>query len=321
MGGIVQSGTLATPRLDLGAAFMEYIATAENFVGLRAVPVFKSMKNAANFPAITRESIMRRADAKRAPNGKYNRDGFETKDVPFNCQEYGLEGLVDDAKRNLYKSDFDAEFVQTRIVGNRILLEQEFRVKELLINTTTFTGTALYKDYNATPWTTVGTDVRSQINFGKGKVRLNCGLLPNALIITTNNLDALKVNTGVQDSIKYVKELSDEELAKSLAAFFGVKNVLVAKSAYNSAKEGQVFTGADVWDDNYAFLGVISEDETGDLTDPAVGRTILWAEDSPDNAVVETYRDEEARGDVVRVRHNVDELLIDKYFGFLLKVR
>jgi hypothetical protein len=36
---------------------------------------------------------------------------------------------------------------------------------------------------------------------------------------------------------------------------------------------------------------------------------------------VEQYRDEEARADIFRVRQNTDELIIDPYFGHLMKVR
>jgi hypothetical protein len=47
-----------------------------------------------------------------------------------------------------------------------------------------------------------------------------------------------------------------------------------------------------------------------DITEPCIGRTFLWTEDSPANPIVESYRDETVRSDIVRVRHNVDECYI-----------
>jgi len=318
---ILQVGQRATPRLDLGAAFMQYMQNNNDFIGLNVFPIFGSQLMAAYFPAITRESMLRRATTKRAPGGKYNRDGFETVDIPFSCVENGLEGVVDDAKRNLYQSSFDAELVHTQILGRRLLIEQEVRIKTSVINTTVFTGTPFFKDNSGTPWTTVGTDVRSHVTFAREKVRSNCGMSPNALIITQNNLDALKVNTQITDAIKYTARLTDAEIINALADFFGIQKVLIAKAVYNGAKEGQTFAGSYIWDDNYVFLGVVSEDTSGSLTDPAIGRTILWQQDCPDNVHAESYREESSRGDVIRVRQFTQELMIDKYFGFLMKVR
>jgi hypothetical protein len=50
-----------------------------------------------------------------------------------------------------------------------------------------------------------------------------------------------------------------------------------------------------------------------DIMQPCVGRTFLWTADSPSNAVVEEYREEQTRSDVYRVRHNVSEALLKSY--------
>ena len=50
-----------------------------------------------------------------------------------------------------------------------------------------------------------------------------------------------------------------------------------------------------------------------DVAEPCVGRTFIWSEDSPENPVVESYREEQAKSDVIRVRHNVDERLIQSF--------
>ena len=48
-----------------------------------------------------------------------------------------------------------------------------------------------------------------------------------------------------------------------------------------------------------------------DVTEPGIGRTFLWTEDSPENPIVEEYREEKKRSDVFRVRHNVDEAYLE----------
>jgi hypothetical protein len=67
----------------------------------------------------------------------------------------------------------------------------------------------------------------------------------------------------------------------------------------------------DVWDKEYAALLKISSGD--DLMAPGFGRTFLWTEDSPSNAIVEQYRDEGVRSDIFRVRHHVDEAYMRSY--------
>ena len=55
-----------------------------------------------------------------------------------------------------------------------------------------------------------------------------------------------------------------------------------------------------------------------DLEDPCLGRTFLWTEDSDQLPVVETYRDEKVRSDVVRVRFSNDEKIICSAVGYLM---
>lgn len=317
--GINQSGTRTVPRLDLGAAFMEFVDQQTMLAGLQALPIFKSMKKAGTFNAITRECLTKDVETKRAPRAGYNREGAETVEVQFSCEEHGLEGILDDSERELYASDFDAELVTTQQTGGLVLLSQEKRIAAALLNTTTFTGSALYTDNSGAPWDAAGSDAIGQVKLAREKVRQNTGLEPNALIMSKTNLDRLLLNTAVKAAIQYVAKLTEAELVNNLAEILGVKRLIVGKAIRNSANKGKTFVGADVWNDDYALVAVVAS-EGQNLAQPSIGRTILWSEDSPENSVVEQYRDDKVRSDIFRVRHTVDELIIDPYFGHLMKV-
>ncbi|MEE4112715.1 MAG: hypothetical protein V2I40_07865, partial [Desulfobacteraceae bacterium] len=77
---------------------------------------------------------------------------------------------------------------------------------------------------------------------------------------------------------------------------------------YDSTKKGQDTTIADIWSNEYASLLKVSR--SPDITSPSFGRTFLWTADSPQNPIVETYREENRRSDIYRVRHHVSEELI-----------
>jgi len=316
--GVDYSGTRAVPRLELGEAALEFTQQQNEFIGTQVLPIFGTKKKSSIFPAITRESITREADTKRAPRGNYNRDGFSAKDKQYNCEEFGLEGALDDGERTLYASDFDAELTTVQIITRRVLQAQERRVAGLVFNTTTFTGAQLYTDNTATPWTSASTDVIAQVRAIREKVRANSGLDANTLIFSKANLDRLLNNNVIKDSIKYVARLTEAEILNALADLLGIQKILVGRGIYNTAKEGKTFINGDIWNATYVMAAVIGNPNR--LSDPSVGRTFLWNADSPENATVEQYRDDASRSDIFRVRQHVDEIIIDPYFAHLMKV-
>ena len=313
------SGSYAKPRLDLGQAFIEFVQKTDEFIGIKALSLFSTQKKAASFSALMRESITSDADTKRAADGTYNRVAMKVKDKNYSCEENGLEGPLSDDDRALYSSDFNAELATSNGVGRKVLQAQEKRIADLLFNTTTWTGAALYTDYSAAPWDAAASDVRGQIRASMEKVRINCGMEPNALIINKTNLDRLKANTAIIDAIKYTARATDAEIVNALSDLFGIPNILVAKGIRNSANEAQTYSGAEIWSDDYAMVAVIATDRES-LAQPAVGRTFLWTGDSPENMVVEQYREEQTRSDIYRVRQHTDEVVIDAYFAHLMKV-
>src|SRR3990167_2616349 len=180
--GVEYQGTRAVPRLELGVATLEFIQQQDEFIGTRVLPIFQTKKKASIFPAITRESITRDADTKRAPRGNYNRDGFQAKDKQYNCEEFGLEGPLDDGERSMYASDFDAELTTVQIVTRRVLQAQEKRIVAQVFNTAIFSGPALFTDNSAAPWDNASTDVIAQVRAARERVRSNSGIDPQSLI-------------------------------------------------------------------------------------------------------------------------------------------
>lgn len=317
--GIQQSGTRSTPRLDLGAAVMEFIDQQKTFIGVQVAPIFKSPVKEGVFNAITRECLTKDVDTKRAMRSNYNREGIVTEEKSFACEEHGLEGALDDGERKLYANDFDAELVTVQQITNLLLLAQEKRHAAALLNTSTFTGASLYTDYSSAPWDAAASDAIGQVKAGREKIRQNCGIDAVSLICSKTNIDRLLLNTGIKAAIQHVARLTEAELLNALADILGVERIFIGRAIRNTANKGKAFSGADVWSDDYALLAVVAK-SAENLAEPAVARTILWTPDSPENTVVEQYREENIKSDIFRVRQNVDELIIDANFGHLIKV-
>lgn len=313
----------STPRPDLGAAWQEYMSSAgfaPEFGALEIAPYVPVAKQAGYFSVITRETALTQADTKRASKAAYNRATIGAEDASYSCEEYGLEGVVDDRERALYASDFDCEQAILMQIARKVRLAQELRMKSLIFNTTTWTASALYTDVSSSaPFDTISSDVIGAILAAKEKVRLGTGMLANALIIARSQVENMLKNTAIRGCFPASSVISVDLLRNNLASIFGLEKLIILNAVYNTADEGQTASLSEVWTDDYCMVARVANQ--GDpLSEPCVARSFLWTADSSSELVVEQYREEQVRGTVLRCRHDVDEIVLGAAFGHLLKI-
>lgn len=102
-----------------------------------------------------------------------------------------------------------------------------------------------------------------------------------------------------------------------LAQVFDLDFVFVAGGSKNTAAEGQTATVGQIWSSSYAMVCRVAT--SSDFREPCIGRIFHWAEDgSTIGGTVESYREEQTRSNIVRARHDVDELVLYAQAGHLL---
>lgn len=306
------TSTSAIFRPDLGQAVMEFYETEiTDFIGLQVMPLFPTAVQAASYPVIPKEAMLKLFDTSRAPRGAYKRDDFEYERGKYATSEQGWEEPVDDTERSLLDQEAPgiADIVATRRAMSMIMRNQEKRIANLLFNTSNFTDHAVSVKWN-TPATAAPID---DVKDGIASFRTASGMKPDALIINYQTMLDLKVCDQVVDQIKYTFPGIDimGMGASQLAQLFGVPRVLIAGGVYDSKGKGIASTISELW--NYAYAMLVKIGSGRDILQPCVGRTFLWTADSPGNAVVEEYREEKIRSDVYRVRHHVSEEMLKSY--------
>jgi hypothetical protein len=317
------TSTLATLRPDLADAFMEFDLEmdAKGFAGLRVFPVIETGLQADSPGKIPLEALLFQGDTKRGSKGNYNRGDYKFETFSYATEENGWEEPLSNRDKQRYQHLFQAELVAAARAMSVVTRNQEQRIANAVFNTTTWTGssltTAITNEWDDATNAVPITDVEAAV----AKVYDGSGLWANALIINRKvfrnlrNCDQIieRINSAGAGSPSKASDVTQQMLAQ----VFDLDHIIVAGGTRNSATEGQAATPGQIWSNEYAMVCKIA---TGmDMREPCVGRTFHWSADgSSIGGTVETYRDETVRGDVVRVRHEVAEVVLYAQAGHLL---
>lgn len=305
-------------RSDLASLAYEYYINAADrgFIGLELMPIFQVAEKSAHYPKIPIESLLKMPAVKRAPRANYPRSDWQFETGTYTCEEYGWEEQIDDVEAALYAKYFDSEVIANARAVDILLRAQEKRIAAALFNTNNITNTAGV----GTEWSTVATCTPlADVETAKEAMRAASGLVPNVMAMSVKVFNNLVRSKEILDAFRYTNPVENgtrEAKKNLLAQYFGVDKVLVGGAIYDSKKKGAAFTLADIWDDEYVLLAKVAMGN--DLRDPSLGRTFLWTGDSPSNLNVESYREDQTRSNIIRVRHNVDEAFVFTGAGYLM---
>lgn len=306
------SGSL-TRRPDLGAIVYETLTNAPTlgYIGLQVMPPFRVPEQTAVYPVMPKEALFNLQDTKRGPLGHYNRGEDEFERGKYATAEHGLERRIDDRFRALYGSEFAYETAISNILMQNILRAQEYRIAAKIINTSNFSA------HNASvAWSTVATaSPKTDVDAGKTALRA-LGIVPNALILPWM----------IFQSLQYVDEIQSQvyqlfpDAAKTgqigmthLQTYFDIPRILIAGALYNTSNNPQAASLSDIWGSRYVMLCRVAEGDSADVIEPCIGRTFYWNEGATQEVIVEQYRDEGVRSDILRVRHDVQEAFLASY--------
>jgi len=316
--------SLATQRPDL-ATFLEFDLESEKagYVATQVFPVIDVQSQAGSFGKIPLEQLLQQRDTKRAPGSGYARGNWTFTTSSYATEEHGAEEPVDDREAKMYAEYFQAEQVSTMRAFSSVLRNGEQRVADKVFNTTTWTGAALATT-TAIAWGTIATAVPlTNVEAAVQKVYDNSGLWANALVINKKTFRNLRNTLQVIDRIEAngsgsAAKASDVTI-EMLKAAFDLEHVIVAGTSRNSAREGQNATPVQIWGSQYAMVCRIST--SADMRDPCIGRTFHWSQDgSSIGGTVESYREEQVRADIIRVRNDVAEVVLYPEAGHLLVI-
>lgn len=300
-------------RQDLAITLQENNLGRDWFVGEKIMPVMGVGARSGEFGKIAFGEVKTKAvDDKKSGTGNYNEVTHEVTSDTYTCVKRGLIEVVGDDDDAALKNYFNAEVKAADLISYYLRLNRDARVSAIAFDTTVM---ASYTAAVATPWSTIATstpiaDVMSAIE--NVQLQLNGMADGTTRLIGVGNLTArryLNTATEIKNKVNGGGDIQRGALSDAQLA-----TILNLDAVYFSGlKRG----GSYVW--NAGRFGVYQVSESDNLeVDPQFGKIMLWRDSTPQDMMVETYRNEDREGEVVRVKHNTVEKLLTARAGYLL---
>jgi len=315
---VTYSGTRPAPFL--AQAVNQFVPDADAYAAFKIAKTIVGPEK-GTLPVIPRESVAGTgATTRRAPGAAFQREGLGAEGIPFQVVGYGMEVPVPEEDIAIYGSILNAMKVAAGKIKTAAFTDLEVRVRDMIMNTTTWNGAALYTDNSGAPWDTAGSDAIGHIKAAKDKVRTGTGMMPNALILDYSQMDNLiYTNTAIKALLSGLAVPTPDAIETVLKNLFKLDQLIVCSAVYNSAKEGQDATMGNVYSDDYAMVARVAT--STNPSEACVARTIQSRPMGPGTDMETSIYDEpQTNSKVVQGSVYLDEIVVDAAFGHLMKV-
>lgn len=315
------SNAAAVSRPEI-KTFLEQAREAEKgLLAEQVLGIFQSDAQTGRYPRYKLqkgELLNVETDTKRAPHGKYKRVDRTWEWDTYDCEDRGLEGVVDDTQQAEMKKFFDVEVTEAKLVRRNVALAYEKRVADLVMSSANSGFNAANSAVAYTEANLATVDLARDVIAGKEYLEAR-GVNPESISMVLSNT----VWNRLRRSSKLLNYIFGNTIGNGnqmlttakVAEALEIKEILVSGRSYNTAKKGQSVSLSNFWGTSTVLLANLA---SGDFSNGGIGRTIVWTEDADGLYVAETYRNEDTRSDVVRVRQNTAEHIVDTNEGYLI---
>lgn len=300
-----------TIRADINQALIEAPQADVGLIGATLLPLQNVAAKAGTYLKVQLggADLLSNNSAVRSAGSEYQRGIRSFTSANYSTEEFGLEELLDDSSVEDLSRFFSVESETARFLLRQLKLGHEKRVADLLwAGSTPFTTADQSPAVNYTNTLIATVDVARDVAAAKLSLA-KLGYEANCIAMSANVFELIRRSTLLQNQFFGVisntgaRLLSEAEIAAAL----GVQTLAIGRAAYNTANKGKSYSGSFIVPDSKIIVGQVAG---GEFTAGGIGRTLVWAADAA-GFVSESYRDEARRSNVLRVRMNTDEVVID----------
>lgn len=260
----------------------------------------------------TREGIRPTEDL-RAPGSIASEVDYTLSTDSYFCGDHALSSPVTDEERENADPVIQPDIDRTEFLTERILLNQEIAMEKLLRSDTSI---AESQPPEGEEWSDPSSDPVGQIRDARLSIFSGCQRRANTLVLPYQVYEIVRNHPSVLERVRYGGHpMATPEL---LAQLFDVDRVLVPRSCYNSAPRGQQAVATPVWGANVYLAHVAPR---AGLKQVTLANTFVWngMAGSADGVIVERWREQARKAEVIRVQKYYDAKLISAGAGHRIK--
>jgi len=306
----INGGT--TIRADINQALIEAPQADVGLIGAQLLPIQNVDAKAGTYLKVQLAAgeLLSNNVLNRESGSSYSRGIRSFSQANYSTNEFGLEELVpDDASADLNRF-FSYESETAKFLLRQLKLSHEKRVNDVVwASSTPFTIADQSPAVNYTQALVATCDIARDVATAKLALA-QYGYEANCVAMSANVFELIRRSTLLQNQFFGVISSTGARLLSEaeIAAALGVTNLLVGRAAINTAGKNKTYSGSFVVSSAKIVVGQVSG---GEFTAGGMGRTLVWTGDAAGGFVSESYRDEARRSQVLRVRMNTDEVIID----------
>jgi hypothetical protein len=309
----------ATPRADLNIVLEEASMAESGLIGEILMPQYGVDAKSGTYVKIKKASgeLLKPGSTRRERGGSYGKVKRAWETDTYDTYDRGLEEEIDDCDVKDASRLFDMEAMTAKLVKRAVMLDHEIRVKDEIMSTTNF-GSAASPAVNYTEANIATIDFPLDIMTAIETIA-NAGETADTIVLTPNLFNRIRRSTLLKSFLVGSNLPTASITPNTIQAAFapnGIKQVLIGRGRYDTTvkKSTQTYTAGLIWPDTYIWVGKVA---SGDFTNGGAGRTLVWNKEGG-LFVSESYRIEERRVNVVRVRQHTAEKVIDANCGTLI---
>lgn len=288
-----------------------YMQESDRFVASKVFPAVPLEKQSGTYYAFTKKYFFLDSIKARTPGGVFARSGYGVETATATAQLWGLEHPIADEARSNNQMPMALEQAGLQWLAQQSLIRKE-RAFAADFMANSVWGTS--DNNSATDWDdfTSGDPVDNVLT-ARRTISNNTGFDGNSMVLGYIVHQALVNHPDIIDRVKYVQAATLTNVEGALAAAFGVSNYWVGKASWNSANEGQTFSGAAIVDDDCLVCYV---SPTPGIMTASAGYTFAW-DGGGGVGQIGTYRDQSVKSDVLQHSEAWDQKAVATDVGYI----
>jgi len=310
----------AALRGDLADFLVQHYRDPNGYIAEQVMPFYDVADEQNTFKKLSVNATAALPDDTMSVKGGANSEDWELEEDSYATKPRGFDGRLHDLDRaRMEQAGQDGEAVVAMRTADILMARQEYRVAQIIYNTTNFplSGTTGVSVSNA--WSSSSGTPLADVATGMRVLHDKVGGLPNTLVIHLKTYLDLCNQDRIKERYLSVAERGQLIPLPALAAYFGVAKLLVAGlNTYNTADKGLTASLSGLWGTGYAWLGYTANgDNTPLYPTPQVGRIFSWNKWGG-RLRVKQVRDDVRETDIFQVRRQTQEKFFGNRYGYLM---